>query len=383
MVSKISVLIPDGEDFRALKVVQSLAHSKQVKVHVLSVGRALSTVHRSRHCRHYKLKSPKSDDNARLEKIVEISRCVHIDVLLPLGEEGVRFVVSNQRFLSKLFHIPPIPDHKSFEIARDKWLLNEFARQQDLPTPKSILIPNHTCIDSLLHSLSYPVILKPRIGFGGFGIQYCGTASELLHALEQRSEPLYQNGCLIQQFISGSDVDLSVLCQDGKILAYTIQRPVIEPANSFSYARTVEFIKHSKVFEIGQRLLSALNWNGVAHIDFICDEKTGRIFILEINPRYWGTLLGSTVSGVNFPYLACLTARGVSFHVPQYKNIIFADLNEKEILPWIFGRKHVKGVPLKHTYVRFVMGDPFPSIRILKELLHIVLKSFRAGHGPT
>jgi predicted ATP-grasp superfamily ATP-dependent carboligase len=361
-VEKISVLIPDGESFTSLNVVRSLAHSKELDVHVLSAGQKLSGIQRSRHCKFYKLRSLKSDDDARLEKIFQISRRVHIEVLLPISEEGVSFVASNQRFLNKLFQIPPIPDPKSLEIVRDKWLLNEFAHQRDLPTPKSILFQNHTGIDSLLSTFSYPVLLKPRIGRSGYGIQRFDTAIELLNMLEQKSEALLKNGYLIQEFISGSDVDLSVLCQYGKILAYTIQRPVIKAATSFSYGRVVELIKHGEVFEIGRRLLSALNWNGVAHIDFIRHEKNGRIFILDFNPRYWGTLLGSTVSGVNFPYLACLAARGVSFPIPYYRNIVFAVLGRKEILPWIFGRKHFRGISLGHTNLRFALLDPFPSI---------------------
>ena len=366
-MGKISALIPDGEDLGTLRVVRSLAHSKKVNVHVLSVGQTLRGIHCSRHCKSYKLRSPRSNDDARLEQILQISRRVHIDVLLPVSEEGVIFVASNQRLLNEHFHIPPIPDHKTLKIASDKWSLNEFAHQRDLPTPKSILFQNPKGIDSLSSSFSNPVLLKPRIGGGGKGIQRFDTASQLLNALEQQSEALFQNGYLIQEFISGSEVDLSVLCQDGKILAYTIQRPVLKAANSFSYGKVVEFIKHGEIFEIGQRLLSALNWNGVAHIDFICDEKNERIFILDFNPRYWGTLFGSTVSGVNFPYLTCLAARGVSFPIPQYKNIVFAIVRRKEILSWMFGRKHFKGISLGHTNLRFVMRDPFPSIgKILK-----------------
>jgi D-aspartate ligase len=40
----------------------------------------------------------------------------------------------------------------------------------------------------------------------------------------------------------------------------------------------------------------------VANIDLRYDIKDDMLKVIEINPRYWGTLFGSYLSGVNFPY---------------------------------------------------------------------------------
>ena len=47
--------------------------------------------------------------------------------------------------------------------------------------------------------------------------------------------------------------------------------------------------------------MQALKWSGIVNIDFIYDENDKQAKILEVNPRYWQSLLGSLFAGVNFP----------------------------------------------------------------------------------
>ena len=66
---------------------------------------------------------------------------------------------------------------------------------------------------------------------------------------------------------------------------------------------------HPQVLAVAQRLVAELGWSGIANIDFRVDEA-GQPHVLEINGRYWATLLGSTLAGVNFPDLVCRRALG-------------------------------------------------------------------------
>src|SRR2546428_697479 len=53
--------------------------------------------------------------------------------------------------------------------------------------------------------------------------------------------------------------------------------------------------------------MQALKWSGIVNIDFIYDENDKQAKILEVNPRYWQSLLGSLFAGVNFPYLVSVS----------------------------------------------------------------------------
>ena len=65
--------------------------------------------------------------------------------------------------------------------------------------------------------------------------------------------------------------------------------------------------------EYGTRLLDSLNWHGVANVEFKQEKSTGRLKLMEVNPRFWGSLQLAIVSGVDFPWLMLRTALGETF----------------------------------------------------------------------
>ena len=50
-------------------------------------------------------------------------------------------------------------------------------------------------------------------------------------------------------------------------------------------------------------MLEALNWNGVAMVEFKIDERDSRPKLMEINGRFWGSLQLAIDAGVDFPGL--------------------------------------------------------------------------------
>ncbi len=56
----------------------------------------------------------------------------------------------------------------------------------------------------------------------------------------------------------------------------------------FAHASTFVYtIDDKKVIEAGRKILSAINYTGVAEIEFKRHEKTNKLYFLEVNPRTW------------------------------------------------------------------------------------------------
>ena len=51
------------------------------------------------------------------------------------------------------------------------------------------------------------------------------------------------------------------------------------------------------------RLLKALNWTGVAMVEFKIDRRDNTAKLMELNGRFWGSLQLAIDAGVDFPYL--------------------------------------------------------------------------------
>jgi biotin carboxylase len=146
-------------------------------------------------------------------------------------------------------------------------------------------------------------MLKPPRGEGGVGVRRVDSRSQLSSVLGPYAET-FGWPILAQEFIPGSDIDLSVLADRGRIVAWTVQR-----AHS-NRLGDLEFLQHPRILEIGASLVGATGYHGVAHFDLRIDARTNEPVFLEANPRFWGSLRHSLWSGVNFPALGIALAQG-------------------------------------------------------------------------
>lgn len=64
-----------------------------------------------------------------------------------------------------------------------------------------------------------------------------------------------------------------------------------------------ESIYNEEIKELGLRLLKAMNWHGVAMVEFKLDNRDNKFKLMEVNGRWWGSLPLAILSGVDFPYL--------------------------------------------------------------------------------
>ena len=74
-----------------------------------------------------------------------------------------------------------------------------------------------------------------------------------------------------------------------------------------------EGVEHPGIMEMGLSLLKSLNWVGVGMAEFKVDPRDGIPKLMEVNPRFWGSLQLAIASGVDFPYLMLRMAKRESF----------------------------------------------------------------------
>jgi predicted ATP-grasp superfamily ATP-dependent carboligase len=55
--------------------------------------------------------------------------------------------------------------------------------------------------------------------------------------------------------------------------------------------------------KIAFKLLTQMQWTGVAMVEFRIDARDDIPKLMEVNPRFWGSLQLSILGGVDFPYL--------------------------------------------------------------------------------
>jgi len=356
---KISVLIPDGENYLLKSVVNGLAKMQGVKVYVIS-NKKYSTMRHSRYVHKFTY-YPKTD--SELDWIDHINKEIEkhdIDVVMPVWEIGVKALVRHREkilFKDKLCLLPSLND---LTIAGDKLLLTQHLQTHDLPYPKSIPLDS---IDQLDHvdELKFPVLIKPKEGFGGgHGIRIFNAKKDIEHYFIANK---IDYACLLQEYIEGYDIDCSVLCKNGEILAFTIQRGNMQGSRAFSPPIGLDFLYEKELYNVVERLMKSLNWSGVAHIDMRYDQNTKQFMVIEINTRYWGSLDASILAGVNFPHLHYLASRDQTFNKPTYRFIKYLSIEGlgkmiKQDILFLFRI----GFIFNNTPLKFALKDPLPMI---------------------
>jgi len=65
----------------------------------------------------------------------------------------------------------------------------------------------------------------------------------------------------------------------------------------------VETVNEPGLVKLTGKLLKSLDFFGIADIDFVMDERDNQPKLMEINPRFWGSMQVAINAGVDFPYL--------------------------------------------------------------------------------
>lgn len=205
-----------------------------------------------------------------------------------------------------------LPAPEAVRLADDKGLTTQHAAALGLAVPQTIYPKSLEHALENLQAYPYPLIVKGRGGKAGEG-QRVVTAPAAFEAAYRavwaETDPQPGRLPIIQQFIDGPSIGAGFLYRDGALLA----------AGSFevlrSFRRVHSVLRQSRHFPAaiaaGEALLSSLHWHGIAEIDFILDHKTGTPYLLEINPRFWGSVRNLIDAGIDLPRYLLAMHRGL------------------------------------------------------------------------
>jgi len=359
MKNDLNILIPDGESTWAINVIQCIGEYSQFNIHVLS-RRKKTAAKYSSFIKSFTFHDLRDKNNPWIDILIREIKEKQIDVILPIAEPEISFLIKNKQLFEGETKIVALPSFNDFEISISKIKLYKFLVEHEIPAPESKVINKNINLNDQLVDLQFPLLIKPLNERGGKGIIRFETLDNIIEYIKNEPEP---ENYIIQQFVEGYDIDCSVLCQNGKILTYTIQKGFISDKNPYAPQLGVEFVKDEKVLNVVSELTKKLNWSGVAHCDLRFDTKDGTNKVLELNARYWGSLESSKKVGINFPKLAIENALGETINQLSYKTekvVLFRGLLK------LIGQKPLTIFKFKflfqHSNIKELFKDPLPTL---------------------
>jgi protein-tyrosine-phosphatase/predicted ATP-grasp superfamily ATP-dependent carboligase len=383
------VLVLDGTSRAAVEAVQSLG-KRGLEVHVAATSDC--PAFRSRWAARA-FDQPATSDSGRF-----------IDWLRALPEYPL--IIPSTGY--SLYHLAGLPDPdplraravlpgaEALNVALDKARTIETAMRLGISVPASSLVtaPGDSARGRL------PCVLKPTRSVVARGEDLGEVFPELVHDAARRKDTLARllprAPVLEQELVPGIGIGVECLYAGGTLVWHFAHERLHEGTGgglgSGSFYRK-SIAPPPALLEAARTLLDALRWHGVGMVEFKFHSPTGRFWLMEINPRLWGSVALAIDAGVDFPHgLYCLATDADPGPQPTYRRPYYTRLVPPD-LEWIGRQIRRRGfsrsVELlsfarlltgRESWDHFAWTDPGPllrSITMFFEAKRAALKSRR------
>jgi D-aspartate ligase len=230
-------------------------------------------------------------------------------VLFPTRDEHVAAFSRHKQALSQVFRVPT-PDWEITKWAWNKWNTYSLAQKLGIPIPRTWCPRTVEEIDQI--DAEFPLAIKPSVKEDFF---YATKAkawraenkNQLKEMFQRASGHVGSNEVLVQEIIPGDGTrqfSSCVFMKDGIVLgSMEAQRWRQHPPEFGRAATFVESIDLPVVEELTLKFLRAINYYGLAEVEYKLDPRDGKYKLLDVNARTWGFHALGSPAGVDFSYL--------------------------------------------------------------------------------
>jgi predicted ATP-grasp superfamily ATP-dependent carboligase len=313
MAEQPAVLVLDGEQRAALAVTRSLGR-QGCAVHVgSSVARSLAGGSRQA-ASETAQPDPLNSGAAYARAVAALAHQVGATVVIPAAEPSTLALLEHRTLLGET--VLPTSDLEHFRRASDKESVLALAATLGIDVPRQWRVSGDPLEHRAIPDGEFPLVVKPARSVAGAEGSRQKVGVRYAHSRRQLDEAVAELGpaagpFLLQAKAEGPGLGIFLLRWNGQLLASFAHRRIREKPPSGGVSVCCESVAApAGLLQRSVALLEALDWNGVAMIEFKRDRRTQRDYLMEINPRFWGSLQLAIDAGVDFPWLLLQAALG-------------------------------------------------------------------------
>jgi carbamoyl-phosphate synthase large subunit len=241
---------------------------------------------------HYLVPPPVADPGyvPRLAEAVEEHG---VELVVPLTDLDMTSLAEGRDELGALLLLP---ETEVVERANDKYVTHLFLEEHGIGSPPAWL-PGE-----LPGRLPFPVLVKPRRGFGSRDIFLARDQAELEFFLARAPVPSF-----VQARCAGEEFSIDVFCDlDGRCLN-AVPRTMIESKGGESIKGMT--VRDHELVELGRHVAETMGVQGPATIQCF-RAASGSHAVTDVNLRFGGGFPLPLAAGGDYPALALALARG-------------------------------------------------------------------------
>lgn len=307
----------------------------------------------------------RDDAEASARVMLRVLKAGHYDVVIPTTDFSARLLADNHEAVSRLTH-PAENGPELFYRAMDKRQTMAICEAADVPHPRTA--PDAGSVEAVLAAgLGWPVVIKPRIGYGGIGFHVLRDAQALR---ERFGDTAARWGDLLaQQYIPQTGrqlqcqlfMDESGEAKSAVLFDKTRWYPV---TGGSSCCNTT--LHDARIVGDCVRLLKAMGWKGYADVDLIEDPRDGVAKVMEVNPRVTGGVKLCFAAGTDPARQIVELALGLPVtEYPDYRDGVRLRYMHTDLLWLLKSPNRFRAKPgwfdFRHTTDQiFSLRDPWP-----------------------
>jgi predicted ATP-grasp superfamily ATP-dependent carboligase len=260
--------------------------------------------------------SPKRDVERFIKDVNHYAQLFKADLVFPTSEAAI---MACSRHRSDLSCEPLIPTPHEIETVFSKANTLKVAESVGIAAPRTVHITNECAQGLKTIALDFPVVLKSESSetlHEGKAVTsaktfYAFTRGELEH--ESRARLARGESLLVQEFIDGYGVGVSGVFSKGRPVALVAHRRIRESnptGGPSALAETIEL--DATLLEHTTALFRRIGFTGPAMAEYRIRRRDGKAYLMEINGRFWGSVLLASAAGLDLPYLYWKMLNGLS-----------------------------------------------------------------------
>ncbi len=264
----------------------------------------------------------------RLEQIIEIERP---DALLPNlgGQTGLNLSLELARAgVLDRYGVRVIGVNlDAIERGEDREIFKETMAKLGIETPRSEITHTVEGAEKIAATLGYPVVVRPAYTLGGTGGGLVYNVEELRTVVSRGLEASLTTQCLIEESVlNWEELEVEVVRDaKGQMIAICMIENIdamgVHTGDSFCSAPmlTIDEETQTRLREYAFRIVQSIGVIGGTNVQFAHDPRTGRIVIIEINPRTSrSSALASKATGFPIALISAKLAAGMTLDELPY-----------------------------------------------------------------
>ncbi len=230
-------------------------------------------------------------------RIQEIRMRTKIDVIIPTLDGELLNFSQIEPLLQPMGIRMLLPGERQIKV-HFKHALPEFCKEHDIPTPRTILIYDPKQLASAFSILGWPIVLK--------GILHEAHVAHTLNQAQAYFDVLRANWglpLLAQERIVGEGSGVAALCdQKHRIIGMVAMKKLAVTEKGKAWSGVT--VKDPEILGFAAKALEALEWTGPCELEFLRETRSGKTYLLEVNPRFPTWVYLATKAGQNLPATA-------------------------------------------------------------------------------